>query len=254
MKYILFLFSILFLIGCGENPHSPIRNDVESPLRIEFPTSELDIKVYPSIGARKARVFLAHGFGGDRMVYENAPFSGWRLDMQLKGYEVVTYNQPAWDFKYFSTDSGLAWRNAFDQFLVYMVNKVNAEHGVIPNISGGVSFGGLHAMMAMELHPELFDAWFGAVPVTDYTALVELQNGSSTHFNPFLELNILRSKPGFLHYGEQDERVNFRLTIDLINQIELAPNQLTWMSLGQTGHASTEENLGYITDWLETLY
>lgn len=222
---------------------------------LTFPASPQDIFFYPAMTAiPKARIFLAHGFGGDRMVYENYPFSGWRLDLQLAGYEVVTYNLPPWKFEYFSRDGGLEYRLSYIQFLKWLLREFETEKGPLPQIAGGISFGGLHAMMAVELLPGEFSAWFGGVPVVDYTALSELAGGSSEHFHPAERLDLLAATPGFLHYGEQDERVNYRLTIELIQQISQRPNFLSWQSLGPVGHASTPENLQIILDWLESLW
>jgi hypothetical protein len=83
----------------------------------------------------------------------------------------------------------------------------------------------------------------------------------------------LKSKPGFLTFGDKDERVNYRLTQKLIADLnslifiptshragegiavgEFPDQKLSFKSLAGVGHESRLQDLKYVTSWLETTW
>src|SRR5574343_564254 len=215
MKILIILLS-LFAFSCAKN---------------EFKMSDIPNYDYYKSSNPKARIYLAHGFGGNKDTYKNEPFKSWIQDLNLKGYDVVAYNLPSLDLL---KASSFLYRHEFKRTMIILFSNVESSYGHLPSITGGVSFGGLHAMMSKILLPNYFDSYFAHLPVTDFTALDELKTFDSTYFNPLNEYKDLIDKNGLIIYGNIDERVNFRLTIDLITRI----NTTSYIEL-PIGHTST---------------
>jgi hypothetical protein len=206
-------------------------------------------KVFAATGVRKARLYLAHGYGGDLTTFENEPFNSWRQQLQQQGIEVVTYNLPKQDAANFKSEKAGVYRAFYQSLLKRMTESIDAKYGKCAvNISGGVSFGGLHAMMNVALHPGYFQSWMAIKPVTDYTALTELKKTDSSKFSPFNETHALVKLPGFIVFGDNDERVNFRLTENLVEKI--GNRGLTWVSMSGEDHATTQADLDNASQWI----
>lgn len=203
--------------------------------------------------AMRARVYLIHGLQSTQDDYLNEPFATWIAGLNSQGVEVITFNLPFASPSYFTNeDYGQGYANGYRDFIAHVVERMNYWYGT-PNraIIGGISWGGLHAFMGIAFHRELFDAYFASVPVTRLTALTEFAGGESNAFDPFQHADTLSLRTGYVQWGDQDFRVNFQLTIDLVNRIQdFNGAPLTTREWDGLGHQSTPENLQAITDWL----
>lgn len=231
MKYLL----LLILTGCAYNTKlTPV----------VFPN---EYNVYNVTGkcTDVKRLYITHGFGGDKSVYDNYPFNVFFKNITDKCYQIISYDLPHGDFNEHFRNQGLNYRVSFTEYLLKLKSEVDSKYGSVGyNVVGGVSFGGFHALMSVEL-TDIFDAYFALKPVTDYTALVELANADSTQFNPFNDSLQLNKIPGLIIYGTRDERVNYRLTERLKSTVTAR-----FISLDE-GHESNDANLLLISDWLK---
>lgn len=172
-----------------------------------------DYTIFQAAGTK--RVYLMHGFRSSRHQYDIEPFKSFVDDLVAQGIEVVTFDTPYAYREYFLMDGGANYRKMYKEQLETIVADVEANYGVKRSFSGGFSFGGLHAMMANVLLPNKFEAFFAALPVTDISALKEMKNVNAHQFNPLLE--DMSQLTGMVSWGTNDERVNYRLSIDLVN-------------------------------------
>src|SRR5262249_26009612 len=133
--------------------------------------------------------------------------------------------------------------------LVHDIDKTQGPAG--RNIVAGISWGGLHALMAVEF-TSLFDAYFVGMPATNLTRLTEFINCNNSNFEPFSSSALLSSRPGFIQYGTADNRVDYTETQRLIATMPSLSN-LTVSEVQGVGHTTTPETLDKISAWLETL-
>lgn len=194
------------------------------------------------------RVILIHGFRLNRTNYEVMPFSDLVARLRLAGYEVITFDLP-YGMPYHFIDGGVQYRRLFEEQLRGIVARVRADRG--PDSSflvGGFSWGGLHALMGQVLAPDLFSSYFAILPVTDMSAVSELSTVEAPHFNPLRE--DLSPYSGLISYGTRDERVNFRLTQELVRQT--APLRLTVIEYPGLGHQTTPQAVTDTLTWILT--
>lgn len=151
----------------------------------------------------------------------------------------------------FFTNGGWQYRTQFIAMLNAVKQSVEAVHGTATkNLVGGISYGGLHAMMSAAT-TGWFKAWFAHVPVTYINALTEYSSvGNVPQFNPFYDVSALKNTTGWISWGTADTRTNYLLT-----------QQLAWRmgssvtKMGYTGetHDTTEQNVTDILSWASTL-
>lgn len=237
MKALLLSLIVLVGVGCSKKDKVP-------PL--VFNTSYTQ---YPSqIASNGKRVYLIHGFRGDRSAYEHPVFKPFVDDLTASGYEVITFDIPYTYPDYFNHDGGASYRAKYEEQLRTIEAQVNLDHGLLTNIIGGFSFGGLHSMMGMSIASDLFVGYFAILPVVHMDALVEMQGTVAPLFNPMNELATLEQYPGLISWGTQDFRVNFLYSVDLVNLIN--PANLTaieYVGLDHTTNAQVvADTLAYV--------
>jgi hypothetical protein len=169
------------------------------------------------------RVYLFHGYNSPGMWASGIPLdfvNGLRAD----GHEVVLPVLPDGQTCFF-TNGGWQYREQFVAALNAIKASVETSHGPATNIVGGISYGGLHAMMAAASTGH-FAGWFAHLPVTRVDALTELSGaGDAKRFNPFFDVASLKDTNGFITWGTADTRVNYLLTISLASQMGTVTQQ-----------------------------
>lgn len=168
-------------------------------------------------------------------------------DFQAAGYEVVLLPIPN-TLACFFTDGGWQYRTQFVAAMNAVMNAIEAAHGPSPdNIIGGISFGGLHAMIGMASSGR-FKSWFAHLPVTYINALTEFPGvGPAARFNPFFELPSLVNTTGLITWGTADERTNWTLTAALA--AKLGPGVTKIVYPGED-HTTTDQNVSDIASWV----
>lgn len=232
MKNLIIIVILTLLTSCGAKKSQDL----------EF---EKTYQVYGD--SINGRVYLIHGFygqGSDYLTNENLNIIF--NDAIEKDYQVVLFSYPHMRNATFS-NAGLDYQNRFKAFMTWMLSDVDAKYGIASeNVVIGVSLGGLHSLMTAGLFSDYFDRYAAIVPVTDPTALKELSSVDSNHFNALNFAGSIDKIPGLITYSLDDERVNFRLTEILINDLLNAEVHST---IG-TGHSYTLEHAKFITDWI----
>jgi hypothetical protein len=164
------------------------------------------------------RIYLFHGYNSPGMWTSSTPLdlvNGLKAD----GHEVVLPVLPDGQTCFFA-NGGWQYREQFIAALNTIKASVETAHGpATKNIVGGISYGGLHAMMAAASTGH-FTGWFAHLPVTRVDALTELSGvGDAKRFNPFFDVGSLKDTNGFITWGTADTRVNYLLTVALASQM-----------------------------------
>ena len=252
------LIFTFFIMSCsnstsigGSSQQKEQNSNKQEPIAV-FPNSYKIYAADPSCITTK-RIYITHGFGGSKEVYDTDPFIQFFNNLTAACFELISYDLPYGDFKVHFTQSGLIDKNNFKAYIANLKTEIESSRGTVStNLAGGVSFGGLHAMMTIELTDGLFDGFFALKPVTDYTALTELSELSSAHFNVFNQYQKLGQSRGYIVYGSQDDRVDwlktdylkYRLQADGLNGVDF--------DLLTEGHSSNDTNLNMIYNWINT--
>lgn len=196
---------------------------------------------------------MTYGFGGGSVnAYDSGPFGQWVQAMIQTCAQVIVFSQPEHSNLINFSSGGAEWANAYSSYLPTLVREVDKKFGPARiNIIGGVSFGGLHALMGAIQHPEIFKAFFALKPVTDWQQLTELRAFPSTSFNPLNQPSRLALMRGYITYDLSDDRVNGSLTQQLLQK--LGSPSIFGQQFNGSGHSSTPENLMPSVQWLSSL-
>jgi hypothetical protein len=148
----------------------------------------------------------------------------------------------------FFPNGGWQYREQFAVALNLMMNAIESAHGpAAKNIVGGVSYGGLHSMMAIVTTGR-FLGWFAHVPVTRIDALSEFPGvGDVKRFNPFFDIPSLTSTTGFISWGTADTRVNGALTKTLSQSLGAGVTKIEYV--GQD-HSTNAQNVVDMVGWV----
>lgn len=201
-------------------------------------------KVYPTSQQcqNNKRIYMTYGFGGNVTAYEANPFAPWLQAMIQTCAQVIVFSQPAQNQIINFQSGGAEWAKAYSEYLPKLVAEIDKKFGRSRvNIIGGVSFGGLHALMGAIQHPEIFKAFFALKPVTDWQQLIELKAMPSQHFNPLKQPSRLGQMRGYISYDLSDDRVNGALTQQLLQLI--GSPSVFGQQFNNSGHTSTPDNL-----------
>lgn len=167
----------------------------------------------PTGGPREFRTYVIPGMEGSAKSFlsEDAP-RAWMAGLTKLGSDVVILNTPIPKACWFA-DGGYNYRKAFLAELSRVMIDANQRHGHTPKtIIAGVSYGGLHAIVAYASNPKMFVGWEASMPVTRIGALEELKSvGDLPGFNAFAEIPRLANSRGFMSWGTVDYRVDHRL-------------------------------------------
>ncbi len=234
----------MFLVAC-----SPKLPDLSNGCNLSFPS---DYVYYPPTGTPSGkRIYLYYGLNsGGLSFWGGAPMSDFVVSLRASGDEVVLASEaePQANTCYFS-DGGLQYRERFNQSINTLMNTIEATHGQSKNIIGGISYGGLHAMMGGVINGR-FAAWFAHLPVTRIDALTEFAGvGNVPQFNPQYEIKALLVKPAYISWGTADTRVNWTLTKAIADQL---PSIVTKQEYAGQGHTTTTQNVTDMAAWIAT--
>lgn len=165
------------------------------------------------------RHYLFHGLNSDASYWSAAPFTALISGLAAQGDESVLFNLPI-AATCFYTNGGWQYRDQFNAMVNAVMNAVELVHGpAAKNVVGGVSYGGLHAMLATSINGR-FAAWWAHMTVTRVDALTELSGvGDAVRFNPQFEVERLAMKKGYISWGTADTRVNWTLTKAIADQL-----------------------------------
>jgi hypothetical protein len=169
---------------------------------------------FPSASApAKFRVYLIPGIHQSATDFLSDVVSeSWVKGLTQMSADVAILNTPI-PLPCWFRDDGESYRAAFLRELDAVMRDAEAVHGVPRRaIISGVSFGGLHAIVAFASRPGRFSGWQTLLTVTRIDVLSELKGaGPVQNFNAFSEINGLRGSTGFIAWGGADTRVDHRL-------------------------------------------
>lgn len=230
------------------NASTPLSKPLASDCTITF--SPAYTYLAPTGMPSGKRIYLYYGLnsGGIASQWSSSPYSDLVANLRSAGDSVVfaSESEPQVQLCKFA-NGGEQYRTQFNDAINTLMNTVESIYGnANKNIIGGISYGGLHALMGVVINGR-FSAWFVHVPVTRLDALTEFAGvGDVRWFNPQYEIKALSAKAGFITWGTLDTRVNGNLTADIANQL---PNAVTKISYVQD-HSTNMQNVTDMTNWL----
>lgn len=215
---------------------------------ITFPVSDF-VYLAPTAGNSGKRLYLWPGLNNDVAQWTSGNAKVLVDSFRAAGDAVVLANLPAPQSCMF-VNGGFQYRDKFIASINTIMNAVEAAHGPAGlNIAGGISFGGLHSMMASVISGR-FAAWFAHLPVTRIDALQEFPSvGDVKAFNPQQEVSALKMTSGLVTWGTLDTRVNGTLIKAIADQL---PDRVSKIEYVQ-GHETKTQNVADIAAWVNSL-
>lgn len=234
----------MFLLGSSVAPHQTLPEgcalSFSSAFTFKAPTGATSGK----------RLYLFHGLNSSASYWESEPYLSMINAFRSAGCEVIAFNLPTAQTCFYST-GGWQYREDFNAMINTVINTVEASHGAaLKSIIGGVSYGGLHAMMGTAINGR-FCAWWAHLPVVRVDALTELTGvGNAQGFNPQFEVEALGGKPGMIGWGTADTRVNWALAKDLADKL---PNTVTKHEYPGLDHTTNSQGVADIVAWVSSV-
>ena len=187
----------------------------------------------------------------------NSPVTQWEeattlapfiAGLRAAGHSVVLASLPTAQACFFD-NGGWQYRELFNTHLNAIMDATEGTYGSAEeNVAGGISFGGLHAMLAASSNGRI-SAWWALKPVTRIDALTELPSvGDVKRFNPQFLAPELSMKPGWIGWDAGDTRVNGPLTAALATQLPAETETYTG-----TAHGTTTAMCNDILAWVNAL-
>jgi pimeloyl-ACP methyl ester carboxylesterase len=207
----------------------------------------------PSVPQVGKRLIMLHGLHGSHTALLAIHGAAQMMtDLADHGWQVVLFELPYTQAAWF-LDGGVAYRRAYQAKLEQAMTWADTTLGqVTVTVIGGVSFGGLHALMAPSLHPGV-TGYLAVLPVVAVGALTEFAGFSTPAFDPRQDVTRLAAIPGHVEWGTSDTRVDYRLTVELVAQIIQAGGQVSvreWAGLAHTGLPSW----GSVSTWVRDTF
>lgn len=204
------------------------------------------------------RIVLFNGTGGSPETYLTPPFDTMSHALLDHGYQIVMIHIKTTSdeacLRASMADGGIAYAADWKKRVGEMLDAMDLNFGTVSTtVIGGFSLGGLHSLMAVELLPGRFTAWFGYKPVTKLSALSEFSDMDVPYFNPLVDDSALAQTPGYLAWSDDDTRTDANLTIGLYNDLQAKSAPIEGTDYPGEEHNLSSAAIGDITTWLLTL-
>lgn len=213
------------------------------------PVFDALVQIRSPDGVPRARVFLFPGLRAGQEFWETAPFAEFVEQLLRDGNQVVIAGLPYAQASFWK-DGGEAYCRQFGGWLAETLRQIEQVHGTVSRqIAAGVSYGGMHAMIAAATLPEV-EGFAAVSPVTDVGALNEFWWLTNDQCNPAAFAAGLAKKPGFVAYQDRDHRVNGELTTTLIQNLRARGATLDVQRQDSRDHESTPAILERVATWI----
>lgn len=207
----------------------------------------------PAVPFNGHRLILIHGALYPGANHDNAmmnvpAYKGLVDSLANRGWQVVEFDLPSQPIQNQWADSGKAYRNAFLSKVRQAETWASETYGKADYSVGGISYGGLHALIAAEYLPE-FTHYFAVLPVMKIGVLSEFTGREAPEFDATLRYLNLAEKRGYLAWNTSDERVGYQHTKNLylgLRKLGAAVKDSTYKSGGH----SIVGNLDYLLPFL----
>ena len=188
---------------------------------IDFSDNAKFIDNYTVINSQKnadKRVFLFHGLDSDANYWKLPEHKGLVDKLKKENVEIVILSLPYAKPGFFKTGLG-RYCNDFSAWFKRIQNKLDNEEGIARlEIAFGESWGGFHSLIAASRGNVKY--YLAVFPVVDVSALSEFWMVSSGDCNPIISAGDLGNAKGYIAYGSEDNRVDFRKAVQLISKLK----------------------------------
>ena len=198
-----------------------------------------------------ARVILLHGLDGTPQTMLTQPYVQL-VRMLARRYQVIIPDEPfdlatvqangaqAW-FGHYGTGSGyrIMWLQQFRRVVAWADRRYGQKRLMV----AGISWGGMHAMLAACYDHDVA-AYAVSSPVVDPDQLTEFSTDALTALNPNLNgcAPRLNALPGFVGWGDADTRVG-DAPVESFLAADRRVRSCRYHDLGHTSDTLTETNM-----------
>lgn len=202
----------------------------------------------PSLNPAK-RIFLFHGLRADRSYWQEPPRDQMIARLMANGFQIFAFDLPYARADFFK-DGGTTYCSQFLHWFRETRKKIATSFGAArEEIVIGESWGGLHALIAAAGSD--VQGYAALYPVVDISRLQEFWMVRNANCDPVAAASILANRNGFLSWGTADDRVDFRKTLDLANQIRsFDQSRLSTFAFEGADHGSVTGGYQPVLAWL----
>ncbi|WP_347270972.1 hypothetical protein [Rhizorhabdus histidinilytica] len=174
-------------------------------------------KVLTPADWRGARIYLFSGLHNGPGMWDQPMFRPLVKHLLANGWQIVIMDSHVTVARHFD-DGGISYCRALREWIDDTDHRLDRATPARHRVLFGISFGGYQAMMATAQLPWV-DGYVAISPVTRIQALSEFWFQNNDRCNPFGVSKELSTRPGFVSYGDSDNRVNSVLIKDLVEQV-----------------------------------
>lgn len=243
MKYLLAL-ALLLTLGCGKPPALPTDDMVFAQQTYLYND--------PTVAQVPKRIVMIHGLRGVHETFFLDPWVQIYNAVIAAGWQVVMFDLP-YAQRNFWDDSGVEYTHRFMAKLNSALDAADAQFGpVTQTVVLGASFGGVHALVASSLSNRV-TGYVGLIPVVKINWLTEFQGETTSGMDGNIDPAALAKLPGYLMWGELDQRANFQFTVDLANEIQADGGNVTTEPHPELGHEPPQD-MSVMKNWILTTF
>lgn len=259
MNKYLILIALLTLSACGKQEQQSVstgsapQSTLLPATTIQCGNEDRDETCYimqastPNI----KRVYLFHGLGNSWEQWSTPIYSSFVYALVNQGYDVIMINidyakQTQYLYTMLKDYSDVLYSDWIAR-IIRIKTSIEYQYGdANTNVVVGVSFGGLHALLAATTHK--FDKYIALLPVIRMQALDEFTDTNPIYFNADTYTRKLRREIGYIGYGTADTRVDYTLTERFI--CKLKRDKVAYTEHVDHGHAASYALFDAALNWL----
>ena len=201
-------------------------------------------------GSGGNRVYLLHGLRADKEYWNEDPHSALTSGLLDQHFEVISADLPYAKGVFFA-DGGAKYCQAVKTWFADLRSRVDQDHGqAAREIIIGESWGGYNALIAAALTSEKpLDGVAAIRPVVDISRLSEFWTRSNSGCDPLILAPRLSHLPVFLFWGENDMRVDERVTVNLVDRLRSVGAKKLTTEFDQSDHTATAAQYVGVLKW-----
>jgi dienelactone hydrolase len=202
----------------------------------------------------KKRALLIHGLTTDHTQYFSFPPAYIPDYLWRNGWQIIFIDlQHTRDYIKLKEILTPQYRDYWQERLSKIYAFSEARFGKSEKfVVGGISWGGLHSLMAAALLPQI-SAYFALIPVVDISLLDSFAEIHLQNFSPSMELDKLKQVPGYLAWGGRDAVVNPSAVDKFASQIKESGARVELHRYNDIPHDTPEGLISDLNLWLEKL-
>lgn len=216
------------------------------------------VDVYNTPHAR-GRVVFIHGLGSTRGTLRKDAYKKTIDGLRAQGYQVLVPSlpydtgdtQPAHLQQVLPAGQGATYTRTWERRFGDLLKWADQRYGKARTTVGGVSWGGLHTLIAAAKNPEV-SSYFVHAPVVDPNQLKEFRGIPLGNLQMTSLARQLNNKPGFIGYDGSDTRVGVTPAQTLIGDLRARNAHLQTAVYPTKDHSYDDAAAAGVLKWMRT--